>query len=175
MEPDPDDTSTLLAERTSGRREPEVLRERERLPLIVKAQPEPHEDIDELPPDLTTGLPHRRQQRRIPCWKLHHNTPGIGTQPLILSIVSEPSTIVPTVTTWHPSTSAAIEAYAYDTSSETLHLRFRDGSTTYDYPCTPPLFENFLRAPSKGRFVTEILKPYAQFRGTSPRPARGRA
>lgn len=64
--------------------------------------------------------------------------------------------------TWHPSTSSAIESYAYDAPTQTLHLRFRDGSTTYDYPCTGPLFENFLRAPSKGRFVTETLKPYAQ-------------
>jgi hypothetical protein len=90
--------------------------------------------------------------------------------PPILSGVSDASTIVCAVTTWHASTSAAIEAYAYDAPAETLHLRFRDGATTYDYPCPGPLFENFLRAPSKGRFVTEILKPYAQFRGMSPRP-----
>jgi hypothetical protein len=87
---------------------------------------------------------------------------------------SDACTIVWVVTTWHPSTSTAIEAYAYDAPAQLLHLRFRDGGTTYDYPCTPPLFENFLRAPSKGRFVTEILKPYAQFRGTSPRPGRSR-
>jgi KTSC domain len=138
----------------------------------MEPQPESYEDIDELPADLTTGPPHRRQQRRIPCWKLHHNTPAIGIQRRILSILSDTPTIVHGVMTWHPSTSDAIEAYAYDAPTETLHLRFRDGSTTYDYPCTTPLFENFLRAPSKGRFVTEILKPYAQFRGTSPRPQR---
>ena len=78
------------------------------------------------------------------------------------------------MTTWHPSTSAAIEAYTYDEADQTLRLRFRDGTTVYDYPCTPPLFENFLRAPSKGRFVTDILKPYAQLRGASPRPSRRR-
>ena len=78
------------------------------------------------------------------------------------------------MTTWHPSTSAAIEAYAYDEPTQTLHLRFRDGGIIYDYPCTPPLYENFLRAQSKGRFVNDTLKPYAQFRGTSPRPSRSR-
>ena len=73
-----------------------------------------------------------------------------------------------------PATSAAIEAYTYDPATETLHLRFRDGSTVYDYPCTPPLYENFLRAPSKGRFVNATLKPYAELRGWSPQLRRWR-
>jgi hypothetical protein len=68
--------------------------------------------------------------------------------------------------------SSAIDAYSFDRSTQTLRLLFDNGSTIYDYPCTPPLFENFLRAPSKGRFVNETLKPYAQFRGYSPRSRR---
>jgi hypothetical protein len=69
-------------------------------------------------------------------------------------------------------TSSAVEAYTYDPSSQLLRLLFRDGSTIYDYPCPPPLYENFLRAESKGRFVNEILKPYAELRGWSPRLQR---
>jgi KTSC domain len=69
-----------------------------------------------------------------------------------------------------PCSSSAVEAYTYDPAAQLLRLLFRDGSTIYDYPCPPPLFENFLRAPSKGRFVNETLKPYAELRGWSPRP-----
>jgi hypothetical protein len=68
--------------------------------------------------------------------------------------------------------SSAIDAYTYDPSAQILRLLFTDGSTIYDYPCPPPLFENFLRAESKGRFVNETLKPYAELRGWSPRPQR---
>ncbi len=42
----------------------------------------------------------------------------------------------------------------------------------YDYPCTDSLYNQFERAVSKGCFVNEVLKPYAQQRGWSASPYR---
>ncbi|WP_272472843.1 KTSC domain-containing protein [Baekduia alba] len=73
---------------------------------------------------------------------------------------------------WQTCDSTAVEAFRFDRERSILHLLFVEGRVVYDYPCTPALFENFLRAPSKGRFVNETLRPYAQLRGSSPRPRR---
>jgi hypothetical protein len=35
-----------------------------------------------------------------------------------------------------------------------------DGRQVYDYPCDAALLERFRAAPSKGRFVNEVLKPH---------------
>ena len=45
-----------------------------------------------------------------------------------------------------------------------------EGRMVYDYPCSEMLFEEFLRAPSKGRFVNGVLKPHAERRGWTPTP-----
>jgi len=71
---------------------------------------------------------------------------------------------------WQRCASTAIEAYRFDAESGVLQLLFVEGRMVYDYPCTPALYENFLRASSKGRFVNETLRPYAQLQGWSPRP-----
>lgn len=43
---------------------------------------------------------------------------------------------------------------------------------TYDYPCTDSMFSAFTSRPSKGRYVNEAVKPYAQQRGWSREPYR---
>jgi hypothetical protein len=70
---------------------------------------------------------------------------------------------------WHPCDSTAVEAYRFLEDRGILQLVFVEGRLAYDYPCTPPLYENFLRAPSKGRFVNETLRPFAEFKGWSGR------
>jgi hypothetical protein len=73
---------------------------------------------------------------------------------------------------WHPCNSTAVEAYRYLTDRDVLQLVFVEGRMAYDYPCSEELYGRFLRAPSKGRFVNEVLRPYAQRCGWSPRPVR---
>jgi hypothetical protein len=51
-----------------------------------------------------------------------------------------------------------------------LQVLFQEGRMTYDYPCTDALYEQFQRAASKGRFINEVLKRYAQQRGWSVTP-----
>jgi hypothetical protein len=63
---------------------------------------------------------------------------------------------------WTRCTSRAVEGYRYLRSGGVLQIAFRQGRSVYDYPCDPPTYERFVRAPSKGRFVDEVLKPHAR-------------
>lgn len=59
----------------------------------------------------------------------------------------------------HPVSSSSIAAAGYDPGSQTLRLRFVHGSA-YDYqPVPAAIFQAFLAAPSKGRFVNWRIKP----------------
>jgi hypothetical protein len=71
---------------------------------------------------------------------------------------------------WQRCISTAIEAFRLIPEREVLQLRFEDGRTQYDYPCTESLHRQFVRAASKGYFVNEVLKPYAQQRVWAVRP-----
>jgi KTSC domain len=64
-------------------------------------------------------------------------------------------------TGWQPCSSTAVAAYRFLPDRGLLQLRFRDGQTAYDYPCDGRLFERFLAAGSKGRFVNDVLRPHA--------------
>jgi hypothetical protein len=64
--------------------------------------------------------------------------------------------------------STAVEAFRW--AGGTLELLFVDGRQVYDYPCDAALYERFLAAPSKGRFVNEVLKPHADALGHRPVP-----
>lgn len=58
-------------------------------------------------------------------------------------------------------TSSSIRYVAYDRDSETLELAFRHGGV-YEYSAVPsPVFRDFLRAESKGRyFLSRIRDQY---------------
>jgi hypothetical protein len=63
--------------------------------------------------------------------------------------------------TWQRSDSSAVEAFRYDADRGLLQIVFVDGLEAYDYPCPPALYERFLQADSKGRFVNQVLKRHA--------------
>lgn len=73
---------------------------------------------------------------------------------------------------WQRCSSTAIEAFRFVADRGVLQLLFVEGRMVYDYPCDDSMYERFVRAPSKGRFVNEVLKPYAQQRGWSRLPVR---
>jgi len=56
--------------------------------------------------------------------------------------------------------SAAIRSIGYDEQSRTLEVRYIDGDL-YRYTDVPPLLmEAFEAAPSKGKFINDIVKKY---------------
>jgi hypothetical protein len=69
---------------------------------------------------------------------------------------------------WQRCSSRAISAYRY--RDGVLKLVFADADTYYDYPCSEMLYEEFLVAPSKGRFVNGVIKPHADDQGWTPTP-----
>jgi hypothetical protein len=71
---------------------------------------------------------------------------------------------------WQPCSSSAVFAYRY--GDGVLEVVFADADHSYDYPCSEFMFEEFLVAPSKGRFVNGILKPHAEDQGWKPTPRR---
>jgi KTSC domain len=73
---------------------------------------------------------------------------------------------------WHTCSSTAVEAFRFLPAAGVLQIVFVEGRVIYDYPCTAAMFEQFLRASSKGRFVSDVLKPYAERRGSSVRRYR---
>lgn len=73
---------------------------------------------------------------------------------------------------WQPCNSSAIEAFRFLKDEGLLQIVFEQGRMVYDYPCTDDLYQRFLMAPSAGRFVNDVLKPYAQRRGWSRQPYR---
>lgn len=73
---------------------------------------------------------------------------------------------------WQRCSSTAIEAFRFLGDRGILQLLFVEGRMVYDYPCSESLYNRFVRSPSKGRFVNEVLKPYAQQRGWSRPPVR---
>jgi hypothetical protein len=59
--------------------------------------------------------------------------------------------------------SSSIAAAGYDRAQEILRIRYV-GGPAYDYLAVPPnVFEDFLAAESKGRFVNWQIKPYYRF------------
>lgn len=69
---------------------------------------------------------------------------------------------------WQPCASSAISAYRHHDG--VLDIVFTDAGTYYSFPCSDLLFEEFLVAPSKGRFVNGVLKPHAERLGWHPTP-----
>jgi hypothetical protein len=71
---------------------------------------------------------------------------------------------------WQLSSSAAIDRYRFRAGA--LEIVFADSDEYYTFPCSEMLFEEFLVAPSKGRFVNGVLKPHADSLGWTPAPKR---
>jgi hypothetical protein len=62
-----------------------------------------------------------------------------------------------------PVQSSSIAAAGYDRAQEILRIRYV-GGPAYDYLAVPPnVFDDFLAAESKGRFVNCRIKPYYRF------------
>jgi hypothetical protein len=125
------------------------------------------------------SYPEGRSERRASC------DASSGPDDLTFAQVSLPSAVPPghpvravgdhlgvLPNGWQRCGSTAIEAFRFAPDRGVLQLLFREGRMVYDYPCSDSLYERFVRAPSKGRFVNEVLKPYAQHRGWSRPPAR---
>lgn len=56
--------------------------------------------------------------------------------------------------------STAVQGYTYNPKTEVLSIQFVNGKKSYDYPNVPrDVVEDFGHAPSKGRFVHDVLKP----------------
>jgi hypothetical protein len=71
---------------------------------------------------------------------------------------------------WQSCRSTAVEAFRFVGDSGILQVVFVEGRMVYDYPCTATMYSRFAGAASKGRFVNEVLKPYAEQRGWTSRP-----
>ena len=69
---------------------------------------------------------------------------------------------------WQLCTSAAIDRYRL--RSGALEIVFADSDEYYAFPCSEMLYEEFVVAPSKGRFVNGVLKPHAEAQGWTPTP-----
>jgi hypothetical protein len=76
---------------------------------------------------------------------------------------------------WIESTSSAVATYRYLAQDEVLQIVFQQGRHAYDYPCDASMYDAFLSAESKGRFVERVLKPHAARLGTTPRRSAWRA
>ncbi len=72
--------------------------------------------------------------------------------------------------------SSSIAAIGYERSGRRLLVRFRDSGQIYAYLDVPrSVFDGLRRAPSKGRFVNDEIKPnYAYQRLGGSRFCRGR-
>jgi hypothetical protein len=68
---------------------------------------------------------------------------------------------------WHPGGSNAIEAFRYVTADEVLQIAYQRGRVVYDFPCPPAMYDKFLQAGSRGRFVQNVMRPYARQQGWS--------
>ena len=71
---------------------------------------------------------------------------------------------------WNLCASEAIEAYRYLPDGQVLQIAYVRGRKVYDFPCTPGHYQAFLGAGSKGRYVQNVLRPYARKRGWSRTP-----
>lgn len=60
--------------------------------------------------------------------------------------------------------SEAVETVSYDPKSYQLSVTYRSGDTYKYLHVGPSLFQEFLKADSKGRFIVERIKPAYDFR-----------
>lgn len=58
---------------------------------------------------------------------------------------------------WVSVQSDRITAYAYDQETATIFVTFTDGVMWRYFDCSAEVWEQFQFAPSKGRFIREVL------------------
>jgi hypothetical protein len=59
-------------------------------------------------------------------------------------------------TEWEESRSTVVAAYRYDAARGILQIRSRRSGRLRDFDCGPALFEEFVVAPSQGRFLAKM-------------------
>lgn len=60
--------------------------------------------------------------------------------------------------------STDVRAYGYDPASQTIQVKFRDGSVYEYYKRPPSTWQSFQLSPSKGGFVHATLTPAGNYR-----------
>lgn len=83
---------------------------------------------------------------------------------------SRPADVSSRSVNWRRCNSSAVEAFRFDPEQGVLELLYTDGRMVYDYPCSAMLYQEFLLAPSKGKFVNGVLKPHAERHNWTPTP-----
>lgn len=63
---------------------------------------------------------------------------------------------------WTATDSSAIEKIGYDKQDGQLLVKFK-GSPLYAYPVSREVYEEFKKAPSKGKFFRQVIKDNYQF------------
>jgi hypothetical protein len=71
---------------------------------------------------------------------------------------------------WQPGNSSAIAAFRYLSDDGVLQIAYVQARLVYDFPCPPDMYQQFLTAPSRGRFVQWVMRPYARRQGWSRLP-----
>jgi len=59
-------------------------------------------------------------------------------------------------TDWEESRSTVVKAYRYDAARGILQIRSRRSGKLREFDCPPARYEDFLQAPSQGRFLARI-------------------
>lgn len=67
---------------------------------------------------------------------------------------------------WNPVDSTRISAEAYDPATETIFVRFPDGTEWAYESCPPHIWEEF-RSQSRGQYISKVLnfKPHHRHAG----------
>jgi hypothetical protein len=105
---------------------------------------------------------------RFFCWPRISRRPPLALQPLATMSATAGSTVVAMIPSdWQHGGSSAIAAFRYLSGEGVLQVAYTKGRLVYDFPCPPEMYERFLSAGSRGRFVQNVMRPYARQRGWS--------
>jgi len=59
---------------------------------------------------------------------------------------------------WQPVASSNIDSIAYDDEQSELHVKFNSGAEYVYLGVSASVFDSFMDAPSKGRYLNEAIK-----------------
>lgn len=60
----------------------------------------------------------------------------------------------------YPVDSSAIELAEWDHTAQVLWIKWIGNNKMYEFKCSDQVVEDFLNAPSKGKFVNNVLRKY---------------